>query len=351
LGGKFAKAKDKFFGKEKGDKGKGKESDHHKDKGNKEGKDQKNKEMNTEVREPIKRTDEQKTRDKFAAISQAEKLLPKKGFNEQKVRGKLGAIKNRYKLLTLKLVVDSKNDQTATVHFTASASKEEKGQPKTVQVGTTLNVVTLSKPFKAKEKKETKLRLAMTIGEFKRQVQIQQTSLNNLTVGAWRSNWEKFYGEDGKGKRFDTSQASRDREALITAERLKVVALWMKNNRTKSIAEANEFVELLFTRQPGNKAYPFSYKSKESNGVTYINPVYGKTLLHGADQAVGGGSDTAELGGGRENFSIGAQWGRGGRARILKDQLEAEIGNISKGVEPSAVNKLKLNVVLPVEEG
>jgi hypothetical protein len=36
LGGKFGQVKDKFFGKEKGDKGKGKESDHHKDKDNKD---------------------------------------------------------------------------------------------------------------------------------------------------------------------------------------------------------------------------------------------------------------------------------------------------------------------------
>ena len=79
------------------------------------------------------RTEEEKKRDKLKAISEAEKLLADKEFDEEKVRKKLGPIKKRYKLLTFNMVIDSKQDQTETVHFTASASEEIAGQPKTVE--------------------------------------------------------------------------------------------------------------------------------------------------------------------------------------------------------------------------
>lgn len=83
---------------------------------------------------PDGRTEEEKKRAKLAAIEEAEKLLFEKGFDEQKVRSKLVPIKNRYKLLTLNLVVDSKKDQKETVHFTASASDTEVGQPKEINL-------------------------------------------------------------------------------------------------------------------------------------------------------------------------------------------------------------------------
>ena len=83
---------------------------------------------------PDDRTEEQKTKDKLAAIGEAEALLPADGFDEKVVRGKLGPIKTRYKLLTLDLVVDSQKEETETVHFTASASEEEAGKPKEVKL-------------------------------------------------------------------------------------------------------------------------------------------------------------------------------------------------------------------------
>jgi hypothetical protein len=295
------------------------------------------------------RNDEQKKKDKLAAIGEAEKLLPKKGFDEKTVRGKLSPIKSRYKLLTLNLVVDSQQTQTEIVHFTASASEEEIGKPKEVQVAKSLNEVTLSKPFVAKEKSEVGNKLAMTRGEFRRQVNIQQDALSNLSVAVWRKNWEKFYASDGG--RADESQASADRVAAIASERAKVVALWLKNNPEKSMEDANAFVSELFTPRPGDKSYPFLYKSLPSNGITYVNPVYGKTILHAADQAVGGGAGTAGLGGARENFSIGAQWDRGKRAQILKGQLDNEIANTAKTVESSVIDAMQLKVVLPVVDG
>jgi hypothetical protein len=80
------------------------------------------------------RTDKEKTRDKLAAIADAEKLLPQQGFEPEKVRGQLGPIKTQYKLLTLNLVIDSTKDQMETVHFTASASDEVAGKPKEVKI-------------------------------------------------------------------------------------------------------------------------------------------------------------------------------------------------------------------------
>jgi hypothetical protein len=53
---------------------------------------------------------------------------------KQRFRGSLVPIKNRYKLLALDLAIDSKKDETETVHFTASASEATVGKPKVVTI-------------------------------------------------------------------------------------------------------------------------------------------------------------------------------------------------------------------------
>lgn len=78
---------------------------------------------------PDMRTEEQKKKDKLAAIADAEKLVPPKDFNEEKALGKLPAIKKKYKLLSLDMVVDSKQGATETLHFAASASNAVSGKP------------------------------------------------------------------------------------------------------------------------------------------------------------------------------------------------------------------------------
>ena len=75
---------------------------------------------------PDERTDEQKTKDKKAALSEAQTLVKPESFEEGEVRKKLGPIKSKYKLKTLDLVIDSKTDTKATIHFAASASSVEK---------------------------------------------------------------------------------------------------------------------------------------------------------------------------------------------------------------------------------
>jgi hypothetical protein len=90
---------------------------------------------------PDERTEEQKTKDKLAAIGEAEKLLAGQALDEKGIRGKLGALKGSYKLSTLDMVVDTKSDRVATVHFIASASKEEVGKPKQVPVAAEFLVI------------------------------------------------------------------------------------------------------------------------------------------------------------------------------------------------------------------
>jgi hypothetical protein len=80
------------------------------------------------------RTEEQKAKDKLDAIAEAERLVPATGFDPAQVNGKLDPIKAHYRLLTLNLVVDAQDDQSETVHFTASASDEISGKPKKVQL-------------------------------------------------------------------------------------------------------------------------------------------------------------------------------------------------------------------------
>ncbi len=80
------------------------------------------------------RSEEKRRGDKLAAISDSEKLLNEKYFNEEVVRKKLIPIKKRYNLSTLNLVIDLKKERKETLHFTASASEEIKGQTKEVEI-------------------------------------------------------------------------------------------------------------------------------------------------------------------------------------------------------------------------
>jgi hypothetical protein len=294
-----------------------------------------------------KRTEQEKTRDKLSGIAEAERLLQAKGYNEQKVVKKLPGIKKKFKLLTLDLVVEAKDDKAHTVHFTASASKVEKGKPKKVKVAVELGEVKLSNPFVAKEKAATGKKLAFTRAEFRRQVGIQQAALRNLTLKAYRANWVKFYGSDGKGGdgRSDATQAASDRRVAIEGERLAVIKQWMNNNPGKPMADADTFAKKLFTPKPGDKSYPFKYKSLVSNGVTYINGAYGKAILHALDQGAGGDGTTAGLGGLRENSSIGAQWDRGKRAQTLKEQIDGEATKACAGTDANAADGCKLEKV------
>lgn len=291
----------------------------------------------------------------LAALDQVTAAYAAKGATLEEMTAAVKSVRRKFKFKSLTL------DQKGGLWFFDYEinPKGRKPTAKVAEVKDSLDLVVLSRPFVAKDKKETAKKLAMTKDELKRQVSIQEGALNRLAVGIWQKNWAKFYGTDGgsseevKSGRSEESQAHRDRETAIGVERGNVTALWLNNNPGKSAKDANVFVEELFTRRPGDKAYPFMYKSRISNGITYVNPVYGKTILHGADQAVGGGSETLGLGGARENFSIGAQWqvGRGDRATILKSQLDAEIKNCSKSAKPDVVEKLKLKVKLPVVDG
>ena len=146
------------------------------------------------------RTEEQKDRDKLAAIAEAEKASPAEGFDEEAVRSQLGPIKSRYKLLTLDLVVEDKKERTETVHFSASASKKVDGKALQRGRAAPLNLVVLSKPFVARDKKATKKRLAMTKAHFREQVLIQQNALCDLTVGVWQKNWAKFHPPEDSGE-------------------------------------------------------------------------------------------------------------------------------------------------------
>lgn len=252
-----------------------------------------------------------------------------------------------------RIVIGSKDSTKERAHIHAEINPTADGEEQELTTG--LELVTLSNPFIAKEKPATAKKLAMTRDEMRRQVGIQEAALCKLTVAAWRRNWERFYGppddaSEAEG-RTDETQANRDREAAIAAERTNVTTQWMANNPGKSLDDARAFVEQLFTRNPGDKSYPFKYKSLDSNGVTYVNPVYGKTILHAADQVAGGGSETGGLGGARENFSIGAQWDRGGRANEMKGQLDAAIAAVASKMEAAEVDNLNLNVKLPVVDG
>jgi hypothetical protein len=97
---------------------------------------------------PDDRTDEQKNKDKLAAIADAEKLVMPTDFDEHAAREKLGPIKSRYRLLTLDLVVDSSTEEEETIHFSASASDGVSGKPIKAKTaaGESLDKLSLTRP-------------------------------------------------------------------------------------------------------------------------------------------------------------------------------------------------------------
>jgi Novel toxin 15 len=270
------------------------------------------------------------------------------------VRKKLPKIQKKYKLLTLDMVVDGKDDKTETLHFTASASKTESGSKKKVIVAAEMKEVALKTLFKSKEKKATAKKLATTHKEFEDQVTMQESALNNLTVSVWKTNWKKFHGDGKVGGEGRTGQAeaSAKRAELIAVERTAMSLRIKADHPTATNTEIDVFLDTqLFRPNPGDKAYPFKNKAATFNKVRYTNPAYGKALLHGADQVVGGGPGTAVLGGARENFSIGAQWEQGGRAQELKAGIDAELANMATSNTPKAINDAKLKVkLLPIQK-
>ena len=220
-----------------------------------------------------------------------------------------------------------------------------------------LEEVTLDRAFIVKDRPAVGRKLAMTKDEMRRQIGIQERALNDLTVAQYLANWERFYGpqddESAAEGRADEAQAARDREAEIDALKDSVIIRWRKNNPGKSLADAEAFVEELFEPNKGDRSYPFKHKTLVSttDGVEYVNEAYGKSILHATDQGAGGGSKTAGLGGSRENFSIGAQWGRGGRAKALNGLLNQAMAKARTKLPSDKLDKLRLNVKLPVVEG
>lgn len=73
---------------------------------------------------PDNRTEEEKDRDKYAAIAEAEKFVDLNKFDGDVTNKKLGPIKSHYRLSSLELHVDSETDSEVTFHFSASASKQ-----------------------------------------------------------------------------------------------------------------------------------------------------------------------------------------------------------------------------------
>jgi hypothetical protein len=92
---------------------------------------------------PDERSEEQKNKDKQAALNEAQALTSEEVFDEEAVRKKLTSIQKAHRLKTLDLVVDSKQDDAETIHFSASASAEVQSPSQTVKVGPSGPVVPL----------------------------------------------------------------------------------------------------------------------------------------------------------------------------------------------------------------
>lgn len=149
--------------------------------------------------------------------------------------------------------------------------------------------------------------------EFEKQVKGQEKGLNDMTIEEFLKNRENY------------KQNGRDTQEGPEAQR-----------RAREEARMEKIDEL---RKQG-----MSRKEAEAEADKWLST---QTALHNPDQVAGGDpAKVTGVGDGRINSSIGGQWGKGG----LADKLEQQVRDFIKenNIPPEDWSKIKMNVNLSV---
>lgn len=150
-------------------------------------------------------------------------------------------------------------------------------------------------------------------GEFEKQIKGQEKGLNDMTIEEFLKNRENY------------KQNGRDTQEGAEAQR-----------RAREEARMEKIDEL---RKQG-----MSRKEAEAEADKWLST---QAALHNPDQVAGGDpTKVTGVGDGRINSSIGGQWGKGG----LADKLEQQVRDFitENNIPPEGWSKIKMNVNLSV---
>lgn len=271
------------------------------------------------------RTDKEKAEDVKKAVSDGTKILQDKETSVKEANRKMPPIKKKYKIATLEVKVKSSDDKKESVYVYGAASPGVDGatvdKPKMPEI--TLD-------FKCKKttvNKKGVVKEGLDEGEFRRQIAISQNRLDNLTGETFLQRRQEFFDRKAEQvKRKVKNPQGRDPRGEAESRRVRALAVQAEANKIKEDRKA--------------KNQPITDEAALALAEQAVKDQK-KAALHALDQIAGGDplDVVPELGSEREDYSIGAQWQRGGKAQ--------QIENVIKPL-PDDVKKEKLRVKLTV---
>ncbi len=292
--------------------------------------------------QPDHRTDAQKLADLDKAVQDANIALEEEGRRDIAER-RLAEIKKRYNLTRADIVVDERKKGTTIFH----AELEINPVAKSKKVGEMDSIdppISVTPAFFCKK--------TLNKDEFKRQIEIQESTINAMDVHTWFANRKRFEKEGRSAEGTKLQRQTLDAEyaafrARLIADRSKVYRKQYGLAAPEALAKAEGFANKLLaytTTATGRRRFKISKLTDAADGTTIENELYKKAALHALDQVAGGsGTDIVGLGGAREDFSLGAQW-KGQRVENLEEKVKQEV----KGKKADELKKIKMNVKLPV---
>jgi hypothetical protein len=293
---------------------------------------------------PDERTDAQKKADLDKAVAETNTALAEES-RQAAAKRSLKRIKERYRLTRAEIVVDERKKGTTLFH----AELEINPIAKSKKVG---EMDFIDPPIKVTPNFFCKKTLDQV--EFKRQIKIQEDTINAMNVHKWLANRFRFKNEGRSAEGTKLQRQTLDAEfglfrARLTAERANVYKKKFGLSETDAKTKAEGFANrlLAYTMTPaGRRRFKISQLTDSAYDSKVIqNELFKKAALHAVDQVAGGeGTDIVGLGGAREDFSIGAQW-RGQRIEKLQENVEKEV----KNKKDDERKNIRMNVTLEVD--
>lgn len=292
-----------------------------------------------------KRTDSQKLADLEKARNEANAALSEEGRRKMAEKN-LKVIKQKYNLTRADIVIDETKKGTTIFH----AELEINPIAKSNKAG---EMDFIDPPLKVAPSFVCKKSLDKA--EFKRQIELQQATINQMNVHEWLANRARFL-DKGRSKE-GTKEQRRVMASAVAAFRAKIVmertsvykGAPYNMSDDQALSKASGFANRLLayeTKKSGLRTYKISKLTDTAyDGKGIHNEIYGKAALHKLDQVAGGAGTDVDpmLGGAREDFSIGAAW-NGARIEGLHKNVKKEI----KGKKAAEQKNIRMVVELPV---
>lgn len=298
------------------------------------------------------RTPEQQKRDLKLAKIEADKILSASHPSEKAARVKLQPLMVKFKLTSIAVTPLATTEKTKQYKAKLLINPDLDTDPVTNRVR--LDKIPV-KPAFVKKKKFAESQ------NFDSQLAEQASALNAMNVARWLSNRAQFVARTKAGKQGRSGEGDKAAKELwdreidllkreIVPERTQAYIAKGKTP-TEAPALAGVFFNKLISRSGSKGTGPFKYPRLVDpiDGKAITNRFFGKAALHKLDQVAGGdGTEVKELGSGREDFSLGAQWAANGQARVQSIHAGVETQKTTYKLTPEELMYVQMHVELPL---